>query len=142
MKFFAWRKDGGPESTVSGLFFIEIKNLFSVALLKFEDGSRDAFHGHAFNSVSWVLRGKLYEHMGPNPAYMACYFNPRSEEGEWQIYRPSFRPVKTRRDTFHKVVSKGTTWVLTFRGPWSDTWVEYDPKTFKYTTLTHGREEV
>ena len=35
MKLFQISKDGGAESTVWGLFLIEIKSLFSIALLCF-----------------------------------------------------------------------------------------------------------
>ena len=127
MKLLRYAKDGGPESTVSGFFIVEIKSLFSIVLLRFEDGSRDAYHEHAFNSVSWVLRGKLKEHHKnrlPNTTY----------EAGW-------RPVVTKRSTFHKVTSIGRTWVLSFRGPWSKTWREWVPQQ-GYKTLTHGRKEV
>lgn len=132
MKFMKWSKDGGPESTVSGLFVVEIKNLFSIVLLRFAHGSRDAYHEHAFNSVSWVLKGKLIEQLHPD-----------YEKGGQYIYYPrypSLKPVVTLRSTFHKVFSIGTTYVLSFRGPWSETWRE--SKNGAYTTLTHGRKEV
>ena len=48
----------------------------------------------------------------------------------------------TRRDTFHKVDSVGTTWVISFRGPWSKTWQEYLPKENKEVTLASGRVEI
>lgn len=125
MKLFKFCKDGGPESTVSGLFFIEIKNLFSVALLVFENGSRDAYHSHAFNSASWLLKGQLQEHI-------------KDREG-YNIYLPSLMPIYTYRSTFHKVISIGRTWVLTFRGPWSKTWSEYIPQEDKLIDLKWGR---
>lgn len=127
MKFFKHMKDGGPESKSAGLFFVEIKKLFSVVLLHFSPGSRDAYHTHAFNSVSWVLRGKLVENM------LTKRLN---------VYTPSLKPVITKRDDFHKVVSVGDTWVLSFRGPWVDTWKEFLPKLQKFITLTHGRKVV
>ena len=52
-------KDGGPESTVTGYWLIEYKPLFSIVLLKFEGKSRDAFHTHAFNSLSWLISGNF-----------------------------------------------------------------------------------
>lgn len=130
MKFMSWGKDGGPESTVSGFWLVEIKGWFSVVLLKFEDGSRDVYHEHAFNSISWVLKGQLYEEI------------LRTRYSEVAIHYPSWRPVYTYRSTFHKVISLGTTWVLTFRGPWSATWREFIPSTCQTITLTHGRKEV
>lgn len=125
MKLLSKAKDGGPESNVTGYWFMEIKRLFSVVLLKFSHGSRDTYHSHAFNSVNWVLRGKVVEHhLG----------------GGVTVHKPSFWPVITRRRTFHKVVSEGTTWVFSLRGPWSKTWMEWDGE--EYTMLTEGRKVV
>lgn len=127
MKLFSWGKDGGKESTVWGLWFVEIKSLFSIVLLKFENGSRDAYHDHSFNCASWILRGILIEN----------HLN-----SEIQIHASSWLPIITKRDTFHKVESLGTTWVISFRGPWADRWHEYHPSTGKGATLTHGRKEI
>jgi hypothetical protein len=128
MKLFRRDKDGGPQSTVWGHWLFEIKSLASVVLLKFEDGSRDAYHTHAFNSVSWILKGRLTEH--------------HLESGSLEDHLPSWRPVITRRETFHKVVSEGNTWVLSLRGPWAKTWVEWSGRDGRYTELTHGRVEI
>lgn len=128
MKIFHKAKDGGSYSTVTGYWLLEAKRLFSIALLKFEDGSREEYHSHAFNSVSWVLRGNLREeHM---------------EQAEPVHYSPSLRPVVTRRSTFHRVFSQGTSWVLTFRGPWSSQWKEFNDKTQTFSTLENGRKIV
>lgn len=132
MRLFSTGKDGGYESTVWGFWLIEWKRFFSVVLLCFEDGSRDAYHNHAFNSISWVLRGRLTEHHLHNLAKRV-------------VYTPSWRPVITRRTTFHKVVSQGRTWVLSFRGPWAKTWEEYRYQHTpgeRYVTLTHGRRQI
>ena len=126
MKFLRRGKDGGPESTVWGYWLFEVKWLCSVVLLRFEDGSRDAYHDHAFNAVSWVLSGALFE------AHKNTY-------QEW--HTPSWWPVFTRRETFHRVRSHGRSWVLQFRGPGSSTWREYLPATGETVTLTHGRLE-
>jgi hypothetical protein len=124
MRLFHIGKDGGPESTVTGYWLAELKSLFSIALLRFDNGSRDSFHSHAFNSVSWVLSGRLREeHL----------------HGEVEDHRPGIRPVVTKRSTFHRVFSDGTTWVLTFRGPWKKTWEEYHPTKKKFSTLKDGR---
>lgn len=123
-------KDGGKDSTVWGFWPIEIKRLFSVALLCFEDGSRDAYHSHAFNAISWVLKGRLIEYCHP-------------VNGKWVgpfSHYPSFKPIFTPRNRFHQVVSSGRTWVLTLRGPWSRTWREYLPNDKTTRTLTHGRQ--
>lgn len=127
MKFFSKAKDGGPKSTVTGYWLIEVKWLFSIVLLRFDDGSRDEYHSHAFNSLNWVLRGGVVE---------------QNLNGQFNFYLPSLLPVLTRRSTFHRVISSGTTWVLSIRGPWSKTWMEFNPKTEEYTTLTHGRKVV
>jgi hypothetical protein len=142
MKLFAIRKDGGAESTVWGLFLVEIKSLFSVALLCFEDGSRDAYHSHAFDCVSWVLRGRLEEDVIVEGYGERGSIHYRAARHVFNIYRASLLPVITRRSTMHKVTSGGRTWVLTFRGPWARTWREYLPREQRFATLTHGRVEV
>lgn len=127
MRLFYYGKDGGTESTVWGYWLCEFKSLFSIALLCFEDGSREAYHSHAFNCISWVFSGELIEeHLS----------------GEVKYYRPNLKPIITYRHTFHKVTSNGRTWVLTFRGPWSNTWKEYLPQTKEFITLKSGRERV
>lgn len=130
MKFLWNKKDGGPESRV-WMYGLEIKSLFSILLLRFEDGSREAYHSHAFNCFSWVLSGGLLERF------------VRTRGLPWFVVRhaPSWRGFSTHRDTFHKVTSIGRTWVLTFRGPWAGTWQEYT-KERGLVTLTHGRKEV
>ncbi len=118
-------KDGGPQSRVWGYFF-ELKRLFSVVLLRFEHGTREAYHSHAFNSVSWVLKGCLVE---------------KHLDGTAKLHKPSLWPVVTRRSTFHKVRSQGRSWVLSFRGPWAKTWQEWIPGK-GFVTLTNGRRVV
>lgn len=140
MRFLSRAKDGGPKSTVTGYWLVEIKWLFSIVLLKFEDGSRDEYHTHAFNSVNWVLGpGRLEEQ----------FLGPRTKDKVlWRIpvivrkFARSIWPIYTRRKHFHRVVSRGTTWVFSIRGPWVKTWREYDPKTDEFVTLTHGRIRV
>jgi hypothetical protein len=127
MKLLRFMKDGGPLSRVTGLFVVEIKKLFSVVLLHFFDGSREAYHSHAFNAVSWVLRGKLVEN---------------ALDGKITEYKPGLKPIFTPRSMFHKVVSAGDTWVISFRGPWVNTWKEYLPAEERFVTLTHGRRVV
>lgn len=127
MNILKTTKDGGAESTVWAHWLVEMKRLFSIALLRFEDGTRDAYHNHAFDSVSWVIRGELIEeHL----------------TGRVEVHRPSLKPFKTHKDTFHRVRSKGRSWVLTFRGPWERFWHEYHPSNERLVTLTDGRKEV
>ncbi len=127
MKFMQWSKDGGPESTVSGLFFVEIKGLFSIVLLRFGDGSRDAYHSHAFNCLSWVLKGKLHEY---------------HKDGRENPLPRTLLPFWTYRNTFHKVVSEGVSWVFTLRGPWAKTWVEHILVSGEGLVLADGRVNV
>ncbi len=126
MKIFKRMKDGGQESTVTGYWLIEVKSLFSVCVLRFDGASREAFHTHAFNALSWVLKGGLTEEF---------------LSGGNKKYSPSSRPIYTSRNNFHKVSSdEGTTWVLTFRGPWSKTWKEFLPNSSEFVTLGSGRK--
>jgi hypothetical protein len=127
LKLFRAGKDGGPDSTVWGFWFIEWKRLFSVAILCFEKGSREAYHNHAFNSVSWLLKGELIEY---------------DKQGVRMVYLPDIVPIITPRSLMHKVVSRGRSWVLTFRGPWSKTWNEYLPATGQTIALTEGRKTI
>lgn len=122
------RKDGGDESSVTGLFIVAIKPLFSVVLLRFDGASREAFHTHAFNCLSWVLRGELREEM---------------RDGRTHRFVRRFRPYLTTRKDFHKVSSvTPRTWVLSIRGPWARTWSEHLPLEQRDRTLTHGRVEL
>ena len=127
MTFFKLRKDGGPESHVWGYFLFELKRFATVVLLRFEDVTRDAYHTHAFDAVSWVLRGRLAE---------------RHLDGRVVVHAPSLRPVLTYRETFHQVHSSGRSWVLSFRGPWVATWAEYLPAVRQHTLLRDGRRVV
>jgi hypothetical protein len=136
MKVLSLSKDGGPESTVWAYWLCEFKSLFSVALLRFDGASRDAYHEHAFNCVSWVLKGELREDQLTQREIGEGYSHG------YHTHTPSVWPVVTRRDHKHKVDSVGTTWVLTFRGPWVRAWDEYVPATGETVTLTHGRKVV
>ena len=126
MRLFYWGNDGGKFSTVKGFWLVEWKKLFSVVLLRFDPGSRDAHHSHAFNSISWLFKGRLIE---------------RHLDGAVTVHYPSLWPIMTYRDTFHKVESVGRTWVLSFRGPWEDTWEEVTPTEGRYR-LAKGRVRV
>lgn len=128
---FEKRKDGGKDSHVWGYFF-ELKKWFTVALLCFEPGTREAHHSHAFNCFSIIL--------GPGYLEETLFPNTRHINGCTRYHRRG-KFLLTRRDDFHKVYSHGRTWVLTLRGPWSDRWKEWtDEEGVVY--LTHGREKV
>jgi predicted metal-dependent enzyme (double-stranded beta helix superfamily) len=124
MKFLKKGKDGGKESHVWGYWLIEAKSLFSIAILRFDPGTREAYHNHAFNCISWVLKGKLEEQ--------------HLQDNKVEFHTPGLKPIITKRNTFHKVFSHGTTWVFTIRGPWSDKWKEN--VNGQEITLTHGRQ--
>lgn len=134
MRFFQKASDGGKDSGVTGLFFVEIKPLFSVVLLHFSKGTREAFHSHAFNAVTWWLSGQVEEHR--------IVDSNHPENVTVTPFGPSFRPKFTSRDNHHKVFAVRETWALSFRGPWVDTWREYLPSLRKFVTLTHGRRIV
>lgn len=127
MKLLAYGKDGGKESPVSGYWLIEAKRLLSVVLLHFGNGTRDAYHDHAFSSISWLLSGELVE---------------RHLDGHVDTYRPSLKPIITRTNTFHQVESVGPSWVFSVRGPWQEQWHEFRLRSQKTVTLTSGRREV
>lgn len=124
MKLFHKAKDGGPDSKVTGYWLIESKKFFSIVLLRFDKGSREVMHTHAFNAVSWVLGGELLEKL-PRGAVM---------------YTADLLPIYTAKNRLHQVFGiANKTWVLSFRGPWSDTWKEVFPASKEEVTLTHGR---
>ena len=133
MKFMSFGKDGGPESKVWGFWLIEIKSLFSIVLLRFENGTRSAYHNHAFNCFSWLLSGELLE---------TIITEDKTNPSQTKRYYPSIFGFPTYRTTFHQVNSIGTSYVLSFRGPWAKTWKEYIPKEDKTLTLTNGRKVV
>lgn len=130
-------KDGGPRSRVDGFWFFRSKRWFTVALLRFNDGSREAFHSHAFGALSWVLWGRLVEEF-QRAEWDRGWLH--SSYGE-KRYAPSALPIHTPRSRFHKVTSIGTSWVFTIRGPWADRWQERD-EDGRMVTLTHNRVEV
>lgn len=131
MRLFFKGKDGGPESKVTGYWLIEWKRVFSIVLLRFDQGSRERYHTHAFNAVSWVIRGQLLEN----------YLGPKSWDSVYLL--PSIMPFFTARNRLHKVTGIAPkTWVISFRGPWSKYWYELDRDTGTLDTLTHGRKVV
>jgi hypothetical protein len=140
VKILWGHKDGGPDSNVRCWGF-EAKGLCSVLLLCFGEGSREAYHSHAFNAVSWLLRGRLLEHA---PGFYArrAADSSRGTSAEWRFwYRPSLTAIRTARHWFHKVEGLHVrNWVLTFRGPWVETWKDGQPQAAN--TLTHGRNVV
>lgn len=125
MKICEWGKDGGPDSVVDAFYIIEAKSLFTVAVLRFGHGSRDAYHSHAFDCWNWLIKGSITE-----------IFEPTNPEPSRKIFR-GLAPWKVYIETMHKVWSDGTSWVFTIRGPWVKTWEEI--KGDERYTLGHGR---
>ena len=127
MKFLSYGTDGGKKSGVTGFWLFEIKSLFSIAFLRFSKGTRENYHSHAFNAYSWFLKGKVEEqHLG-KPS---------------KTWTPSIFPKYTPRSTFHRVNALENTYALTIRGPWSKSWMEYDPVSEEYIELQNGRQEI
>jgi hypothetical protein len=133
MKLFSKASDGGKDSGVTGFFFVEIKPLFSVVLLRFRNGTREAFHSHAFNAWTFWLSGRVREHRLDDPRI------PRAVTV--REYRAGLKPKYTPRENHHKVQSIGVSYALSFRGPWAKTWREYRPGV-GFVTLTNGRKVV
>lgn len=125
MKIFDKSPDGGEKSGVTAYFLFESKRFGSVAFLRFNKGTREAFHSHAFNALTWWLRGSVTE---------------EHVDGRSIKWYPSFKPKYTAIDCFHKIVADDVTWALTLRGPWKDTWQEQ--RAGVTVTLTHGRNVV
>lgn len=129
-------KDGGPESPVTGYFLIEWKPVFSIVLLHFGKGQREAFHSHAFNALTFWLRGQAIESV----------MNRTPSGRIWNTVTRIFtagRLKYTPRWLMHRFEpeSEGA-WAVSFRGPWAKTWEEYRPHEGRFVTLTHGRKVV
>ena len=130
MKFLFKSKDGGPQSPVTGYWLVEIKSLFSIVLLHFGKGGREAFHSHAFNAVTLWLKGRVFEHI----------FNPVTKATEtrgWQIGQLKYTP----RAHMHRITTPDGAWALSLRGPWVMRWQEYSARTHQVATrMTPGRQ--
>jgi hypothetical protein len=125
VRILSLSKDGGPDSPVDAFFLIEIKSLFSIALLRFNEGGREAFHTHAFNALTWFISGDLEE---------------EDIDDNFYLYSRSIFPKYTPRSKNHRVYANSTSWCFTIRGPWKSTWTEDDET--HHTVLTHGRKIV
>jgi hypothetical protein len=128
MILFSKRKDGGKESTVDAYFLFEIKNFMSVALLKFNKGTRENYHSHAFNALTWFLFGDMVEE--------------RIVDGKLvkTNYSFSLKPKYTPKDNLHKVFANKTSYALTIRGKWQKDWIEYNENEDTTYVLESGRK--
>ena len=116
-------------------FLFEIKGLCSIALLKFNKGSRENFHSHAFNAFTWFLFGDMMEERfigksGQQPII------------EHTRYKFGLKPKFTSKENLHRVVAHKTSWCLTIRGRWDKTWMEYNLETDTIQVLEHGRNVI
>lgn len=124
--FFRRVKDGGPDSPVEAFWLVEWKALFSIGVLRFPRGSRENFHSHAMNAVSWVVSGLLTEEFADRNRRNNTY-----QTGDVAV---------TRRETLHRVWGIApVTWVLTLRGRWEREWLEWNPASRQYIRLSLGR---
>ncbi len=110
IKLFKKSHDGGPNSGVTGYWLIEWKLGFSIVILRFSKGSREAFHTHAFNALTWWAKGSVEEH-----------FADGSTPKTW---KPSLKPKFTPKSCYHKIIGKEVSWAFCIRGPWEKTWKE------------------
>ena len=127
MRLFQKSKDGGPKSPVDAYFLCEFKGLFSVALLKFNKGKREQYHTHAFNALTWFIKGGLVE---------------QKFEGGLYNYERSLLPKFTPRENNHRLINYKDSWCITLRGPWKKHWTETDESCKVHTTFTHSRQIV
>lgn len=129
MKLLSKAADGGKNSGVTGYFLIEMKSLFSIVLLHFSEGTREAFHSHAFNAWTLWLKGYVFE------------WGRVGEFGYVQRFYKAGQLKYTPRSMMHKIEGgKGGAWALSIRGPWVDRWREC--RNGRLVTLTHGRKEL
>ena len=128
--FFKKSHDGGRNSGVTGYWLIECKKLFSIVILKFEPNNRKNFHNHAFNAITWWVRGKVCEvvHLG-------------GYKRQDILRLPSLIPKLTPRTCTHKITVIETAWAISIRGPWKKTWQEITPEG-KVIHLSNGRRIV
>lgn len=124
-RMFQKTDDGGPKSGTTAYFLVEIKSMFSIALLRFDNFAPERFHTHAFNAFTIWLSGNVLEH----------------HRNGARKYFKAFDTKVTTRNTFHKIEAiDKPAWAISFRGPWADTWNE--DRSGKLVTLTHGRKEL
>lgn len=122
------KPDGGKDSGVTGYFLIEWKPFFSIGILQFKIGSREAYHSHAFNAITWWLKGYVIEEVLVNV-----------DQGYYKTFHAG--QIKfTPRNHVHKINAMQDTYAFTIRGPWVDHWYEF--KNGKIITLTHRRKEI
>lgn len=123
VKLFHKSYDGGQDSGVTGYWLIEWKKGFSICLLNFSEGSREAYHSHAFNALTWWLKGEVREEFLNNDKPI--------------VWKPSLKPKFTPKQNFHKIIGLKESWAFCIRGKWDETWQEN--KNGETYTLKQGR---
>ena len=124
-RLFYKKHDGGPTSGVVGYFLIEWKPFFSIGILRFGKGSREAYHSHAFNAITWFIWGNVTE---------------EKADGTTKDFGPSLIPKYTPKENIHKVIAHETTYAITIRGGWEDYWYELQNDKKLTVVYTHGRK--
>ncbi len=130
MKFMDRGSDGGKKSGVTGFWIIEIKWLFSIVLLRFNTGTRENYHSHAFNALTIWLKGNVVEDVWGSSWWDGKHW-PAAGRFKW-----------TPRTSIHRVRAIVPTYCLSFRGPWKKSWFEINPVTNERITMTSGRTVV
>lgn len=128
LKLFEKCKDGGPQSPVDAYVLIEWKRAFSVLFLKFNKGCREDYHSHAFNALTWFVKGNLVEE------------RLAQDKVQYKRYTLSVLPKVTLKDNLHRVKAYKDSWCFTLRGPWQDNWTEFNETTRETIHLTKGRK--
>lgn len=119
MKIFTKRHDGGLDSGVTGYWLIECKSLFSIVLLRFLPSTKEAYHSHAFNAITWWIKGTATEEFPNKPSI---------------IWKPSFRWKVTPKTNIHRYRVEKPAWAISIRGPWETYWKEVqENKTVVFT---------
>jgi len=131
MRLLSKAADGGDNSGVTGYFLIELKPLFSIVLLRFAKGTRDAYHEHAFNAWTLWLKGCVIEHIMGVGRDLGVYRKRRFTAGRLKY---------TPRSCMHQIEALETSWAVSLRGPWVARWREW--RAGRFVTLTHGRKEI
>jgi hypothetical protein len=116
VSFFKSSYDGGKDSGVTGFWLIECKWLFSIVILKFNKGTREAYHTHAFNALTWWLWGSVIEHVIGSRNEIELEIN--DEKPEKIKWWPSLFPKYTPREHLHMIEALEPSYAISFIGPW------------------------
>lgn len=95
------------DQSVTELTILEYKKLFSIKLFKFHksSGKQDRFHTHAFNALSFLIKGDYTEEIIKDNKIMKCRRN-RSRI----LYIP--------KDSYHRITKSDSCYTLLLTGPW------------------------